>query len=210
MEIKSDDSIGVSSVYEIRDQFFDQEQTKDDSKLRILTESIFQIKDIDPKFNKLIIKDIGEIKENYNLIENYVGCYRMYAISFIDEFSNPVIKCFRRFSHFDLFLIKIKMSFPYLIIPQSPQKNPLTKIRLVEEHYFEEREKKLQFIINYLNENETFSTSKDFQKLINEFEFDFAYFSKIATFNIDILFPVSNKIKREKESSYLGFFNKLL
>ena len=194
MEIKSDENICFSSVFEIKDQYFDEDQTKDDSKLRILAESIFMIKESDSKYNKLIVKDIGEIKENYNIFENYIGCYRMYAISFIDEFNNPVIKCFRRFSHFDLFFSKIKISFPYMIIPESPQKNPLTKIRFVEEGFFEEREKKLQFLVNYLNENEILYNSKDFQKLINEFEFDFSYFSNYSTFKFESIFPEAYKL----------------
>ena len=210
MEIKSDECISVSSVYELKDQYFDQDQTKDDSRLKILTESIFHFKESENRNHKLIIKDIGELRENYKMIENYVGCYRMYSISFIEDFSKPIIKCYRRFSHFDLFLTKIKMSYPYILIPQSPLKNPLTKIRLVEEQFFEEREKRIIFIINFINENEILCKSKEFHKLINDFEFDFNYFSTLPTFKFETLFPETDKQRKEKHSSYFGFLNNLL
>jgi hypothetical protein len=210
MDLKHENSIALSNCYELRDHYFDQNPGKDDTKLRLLTESIFQINETESKYMKFIIKDIGEKKENYNMIENYVGCYRMYAISFVDEFNNPVIKCFRRFSHFDLFLNKLKMTFPYLIIPQTPHKNPLTKVRLVDERFFEERERKLQYIINYINKNETLLNSKEFNKLINEFEFDFTYFSKTSTFEVDYLFPELDRLRKTKNSNYFGFINKLM
>ena len=156
------------------------------------------------KISKIFVKDVGENTKNYiNFGENFVGCYREYEIFIIDENNNISIKCYSRYSDFDLFCEKLKRNYPFAVIIEMPPKNPLTRVKIVDDFFFKIRERRLEIFLNYIYDNFG-SNSIELIKFLNDSELDHCYFNEIYNKNI---FIENDKIDIKFKSKIGGLFN---
>ena len=121
----------------------------------------------------LKIEDHGEKQFGKSIVENYFGSVRIYEISMTDENNFVKIKCFRRYSNFVKLDQALRQQYPFYIIPQLPPKNPLMKIKNypADQEFFANREKGLNYYINFLFSYNNLSSSNYFKKFINDPEF---------------------------------------
>ena len=123
----------------------------------------------------LKIEDLGENQFNNSLLENYLGSYRVYEITMIDEKNLVKIKCFRRYSNFFNLDKVLRANYPFYIIPELPQKNPLLKIKNfpLDQEFYISRRRGLNYYVNFILNNSNLNNTKYFKKFLNDPEFVF-------------------------------------
>jgi len=89
------------------------------------------------------------------------------------------IKCYRRFSNFDALNLKLREKFPYIIIPSLPKKMGMNVKQLikVEEDFYSSRTRHLKSYLNYIFNHEALKDSVEFNKFLNNAEFDEKFFT---------------------------------
>jgi hypothetical protein len=145
----------------------------------------------------LIILDKGEKKD-------YIGTYKNYEISEINEKREKRILCYRRYDNFDIFYHKLKRKYPYHLIPKLIGKNALTKIITIDTEFYNKRRRQLNYFLNYLFKHNKIKEYREFTKFINDPEFDEEYFKKEDNpYN----FPEATKYNESIKNKIFGVFS---
>jgi hypothetical protein len=179
------------------------------------------------KCNKDLIIEYKEYESNqahYQIkekceVKDLIGYHKLYEILYFSYFhikdknnetnlENKIIKCYRRYDNFDKFNSKLRNKYPYLIIPKLTPKNPMAKILTPEEDFYVNRERQLNFYLNFIFKNEFLSKTKEFIKFTNDSEFDEGFFNN----NEDgqYFFPESIKISETLTNKILGVFSGII
>ena len=109
----------------------------------------------------LSVEDKGYTKQNY----------RNYEISVIDEKNEKKVKCYRRFSNFNLLDLKLREKYPYFIIPSLLRKDFKNNFIELGEEFHLKRTKRIRSYINYIFKHEFMKNSLEMQKFLNDADF---------------------------------------
>ena len=150
-------------------------------------------------------KEFFIIKEKEN-IKDYIGSHKLYEIIFINKLGDKEFKCLRRYDNFDKFNKKLKIKYPYVVIPKLTPKNPYIKIMTYDEQFYNDRRLQLEFYLNFIYNQEIIKDTKEFFKFINDANFDENFFQKIEKNIPNFSSSTSEKIKNKFFTvfNYLG------
>ena len=124
-------------------------------------------------FNEIHLQNINKCYPHISVEDkgfNYEN-YRNYEISYIDDKNTKKIKCYRRFSNFDMLNLKLREKFPFVIIPSLPKKNYAVKIINLTGEFYLNRGRELNFYLNYIFNHEILKNSNEFLKFLNDADF---------------------------------------
>ena len=150
-------------------------------------------------------KEFFIIKEKEN-IKDYIGSHKLYEIIFINKLGDKEFKCLRRYDNFDKLNKKLKIKYPYVVIPKLTPKNPYIKIMTYDEQFYNDRRLQLEFYLNFIYNQEIIKDTKEFFKFINDANFDENFFQKIEKNIPNFSSSTSEKIKNKFFTvfNYLG------
>lgn len=142
-------------------------------------------------------------------VKDILSSHLVYEILYFSDNEEKKINCYRRYDNFDKLNNKLRKKYPYLLIPKLTKKHPISKILPIENEFYENRKRQLNFYINYLHQHEFLSETREFFKFVNDAEFDEKFFSieeSPYTFeqSIKISVNISNKIKGVFSSFFWG------
>jgi hypothetical protein len=185
---------------------------KNINNLNFTDNSIINLFDKILKKNKEYLKDkeffIISEKEN---VKDYIGSHKLYEIIFVNKLGNKEFKCLRRYDNFDKLNNKLKIKYPYVVIPKLTPKNPYIKIMNYNDQFYNDRRLQLEFYLNFIYNQEIIKDTKEFFKFINDANFDETYFLKIEK-NIPNFSSSTGEIIKNKfftVLNYLGNGNKI-
>ena len=185
---------------------------KNINNLNFTDNSIINLFDKILKKNKEYLKDkeffIISEKEN---VKDYIGSHKLYEIIFVNKLGNKEFKCLRRYDNFDKLNNKLKIKYPYVVIPKLTPKNPYIKIMNYNDQFYNDRRLQLEFYLNFIYNQEIIKDTKEFFKFINDANFDETYFQKIEK-NIPNFSSSTGEIIKNKfftVLNYLGNGNKI-
>lgn len=143
-------------------------------------------------------------------VKDLIGYHKLYEIQFLNKNNNindKKIKCYRRYDNFDKFNIKLTRKYPYVVIPSLTPKNSLIKIIDPDEDFYLNRTKGLNFFLNFINNNQILSKSREFQKFTNDADFDEGFFTSKEEENLIYYFPESSCISDTFKNKIFGVFS---
>jgi hypothetical protein len=140
-------------------------------------------------------------------VKDLIVSHKVYEILYFNEKSEKTIKCYRRYDNFHKLHTKLKRKYPYILIPRLPPKNPLAKIITIDNEFYENRRRQLNFYINYLLYNNFLFKTKEVSKFINDAEFDEEFFNMDE--NPMKSFPHSLKVTETVKNKIFGVFTNI-
>ena len=150
-------------------------------------------------------KEFFIIKEKEN-VKDYIGSHKLYEIIFINRLGDKEFKCLRRYDNFDKLNKKLKIKYPYVVIPKLTPKNPYIKIMTYDDQFYNDRRLQLEFYLNFIYNQEIIKDTKEFFKFVNDANFDENFFQKIEKNIPNFSSSTSEKIKNKFFTvfNYLG------
>jgi hypothetical protein len=189
-------TIGNSSEDVIETNSNSFRQLKDSSNMNKNSTSLFQ----DKVSNHYVVIEKEDVKD-------IISYHKVYEILFINENEEKRIKCFRRYDNFDKLNTKLRKKYPYLVIPKLTPKHPIAKLLPVEEEFYDNRLRQLNFYMNYLYTHQILGKTKEFIKFTSEAEFDETFFlSEDQTFVFPQSLKISEKITNKLYSVLTNIF----
>ena len=146
---------------------FSQSLSSQSQQLSILTKKQVNLSIIN-FFNQNIHNNTSN-SNYYSVIEKSSKTpYKEYEISYINSDGESTVKSYRRFDDFLDFHQKIKLKYPYIIVPSLPNKAPIAKlINKQNLSYYFKRQVQLTIYVNFISNNPQLNSSEEFYKLIN-------------------------------------------
>jgi len=107
-------------------------------------------------------------EQEKNNFKDYIE-YNISVITDINNNNKCQFKCKRRYQNFNTFHESLIRKYPYLVIVKLPEK----KINALNLNQAEkvERESRLNFYLNYLNNHDYLSRTNELKKFITEYSF---------------------------------------
>ncbi len=112
------------------------------------------------------------VQGDFNNDKDYID----YTINLVLE-NELEFKCFRRYRFFDMFNICLMKKYPFYAIPKLPEKKVKNLLLNTAD-----REKKLNFYLNYLYNHPELKNTDEFLEFVGEFSF--------VSLNINTLLPL--------------------
>ena len=187
---------------------FSQSLSSQSQQLSILTKKQLNLSIIN-FFNQNIHNNTSN-SNYYSVIEKTSKApYKEYEISYINSNGESTVKSYRRFDDFLDFHQKIKLKYPYIIIPSLPKKASIPKlINKQNISYYFKRQVQLTIYVNFISNNPQLNSSEEFNKLINDGYFDNEYFTIKQSDNILPSFNTSTfDYFKKKFYSYFTFLS---